>query len=115
MTSLTMPPMPQLSNEFITDGTDTAIYTGKMIPNLFCGKQRAAATLNCTSAENCKCVPAGTKVRCEFPPSDVAGEFSHIELELPVERLSWELKKGKDAAPTAKIPNLVSSETLEIL
>uniref|UniRef100_A0A7I4XZ14 DUF1758 domain-containing protein n=1 Tax=Haemonchus contortus TaxID=6289 RepID=A0A7I4XZ14_HAECO len=52
MTSLTMPPTPQLNSAFITNGYDTAVWTSTITPNLLCESQSAAETLNCTFSEN---------------------------------------------------------------
>ncbi|KAK6061117.1 hypothetical protein COOONC_01218, partial [Cooperia oncophora] len=74
MTSLTMPPTPQLNSAFITDGYDTAIWTNTITPK---------------PKINCQCAAAKSKVRCECPSYDVAGEFNHIPRKLPVRTPFW--------------------------
>ncbi|KAK6041124.1 hypothetical protein COOONC_21368 [Cooperia oncophora] len=110
MTLLTLPPIPKLNSEFVTDGVDTAILTQSLTPTLKCASRMDAEALNCTFKENCVCTPAEFKVICECEDPDIAKEFDQIQQKLPIKTAYWELSKPKEAPLTAKIPQMVSSE-----
>ncbi|KAL6734959.1 hypothetical protein Aduo_005445 [Ancylostoma duodenale] len=55
MTAITLPPLPGLSTEFITDGRDVAISNNPFTPDLLCVSWRHARDMNCTLEDDCRC------------------------------------------------------------
>ncbi|KAK5966975.1 Integrase catalytic domain-containing protein [Trichostrongylus colubriformis] len=111
MTSVSLPPTPLLHSHFITNGQETSIWDRDKIPNLICASQKDAVQSNCSIAEDCRCAPAESKIKCECSTINVEEEFNHLEAKLPIKSAAWELAtRKKDNKVIAKIPDMVSAD-----
>uniref|UniRef100_A0A7I4Z0U8 Phlebovirus_G2 domain-containing protein n=1 Tax=Haemonchus contortus TaxID=6289 RepID=A0A7I4Z0U8_HAECO len=110
MTSVSLPPTPLLHSYFISNGHETSIWDKSRVPNLICISPKRAANLDCSVAEDCRCEPAESKVKCECSTIDVEKEFDHLEAKLPIRSPVWELSTSEDSTVTAKILDMVSAD-----
>uniref|UniRef100_W6NFA3 Zinc finger and Integrase domain containing protein n=1 Tax=Haemonchus contortus TaxID=6289 RepID=W6NFA3_HAECO len=110
MTDISIPPMPSLANEFITDGKDVALWQNHIKPNLLCSTAEQARKLNCSFYDDCTCNAAENIAKCVCSDHDVEGEFQKIRNKLPIRTAAWEMSKRFDNLVTAKITDMVSAD-----
>ncbi|EYB91440.1 hypothetical protein Y032_0206g1994 [Ancylostoma ceylanicum] len=110
MTAVTLPPLPNLSKEFVTDGRDVAIWNNPFTPDLLCASWRHARDMNCTLKDDCRCHAAENSVSCACPTKDILAYFKQLNLVLPVKTASWELSRRLNETVTAKISQMVSAD-----
>ncbi|RCN31875.1 hypothetical protein ANCCAN_22331 [Ancylostoma caninum] len=110
MTSLSLPPIPSLNTDFITDGHDTSLWTSTLKPHLLCISKENATSAQCAFTEDWQCDAAESKVKCHCSGFPIEREFSKVERKLPLKTASWELSQRHDHTIIAKIPSMVSAE-----
>ncbi|KAK5969605.1 hypothetical protein GCK32_015089 [Trichostrongylus colubriformis] len=115
MTDVSLPPTPALSEEFITDGTDIAIWRNNLKPSLICSTAERALQMRCLFQDDCVCVGAENSARCTCSDHDLEEEFRQISNKLPVKTTAWEMSKRADNSVIAKISHMVSADfTVEL-
>ncbi|KAK5986214.1 hypothetical protein GCK32_016755 [Trichostrongylus colubriformis] len=115
LNTLTMPPTPELSSTFITDGSQIAMWNHGNSPTLICDSKEAARTLNCSLQSNCLCEPAEAKVNCLCSNLNITSVFeSEVENRLPIRRpwLNFYAAKDDPSTVAATVPSLVTAELL---
>ncbi|VDL63266.1 unnamed protein product [Nippostrongylus brasiliensis] len=110
MTSISLPPIPTLNTDFITDNTDIAIWDSSTTPDLICLSESYARSLNCTLRDDCTCNGAENSVHCECSHNNVEEHFHQLNKQLPVKTPAWEIRKRADGTVQAKILQMVSAD-----
>ncbi|VDO64133.1 unnamed protein product [Heligmosomoides polygyrus] len=110
MTSLSLPPLPVLSQRFISNYKEIAIWPNKNMPALLCETYDKAANLSCVVHDNCRCEPAEVKVRCECEMAKIASAFSNIESKLPVHYPGLQFFTANSTQVVAKFRDTASAE-----
>ncbi|CAJ0601117.1 unnamed protein product [Cylicocyclus nassatus] len=108
MTTIALPPTPTLGDMFITDGEETSIWQEPFETDLFCSTWQKANSSDCILRDSCQW-PAESWVNCQCLSKDLTQEFNRVDLKLPVQRSSGELRIFEGIL-TAKIPQMVSAE-----
>ncbi|KAK6023885.1 hypothetical protein OSTOST_10317 [Ostertagia ostertagi] len=89
LSSVTVTPTPALQTWFITEGNNTARWTGSNIPTLECPSKKAAKVLDCEIHTNCRCQPAEDKMNCICTDTNITKDFnSELRNRLPL-RYPW--------------------------
>ncbi|KAK5982288.1 hypothetical protein GCK32_016815, partial [Trichostrongylus colubriformis] len=115
MTSVTMPPTPELSSAFISDGFNLAVWKHSIMPSLVCDSEEAARELNCSTNSDCVCEPAESKINCLCNDVNITDVFENeLENRLPARRpwVLFEQSKEDRSSVTATIPSFVSVELI---
>ncbi|KAK6030782.1 hypothetical protein OSTOST_03074 [Ostertagia ostertagi] len=116
LSSVTVTPTPALQTWFITEGNNTARWTGSNIPTLECPSKKAAKVLDCEIHTNCRCQPAEDKMNCICTDTNITKDFnSELRNRLPL-RYPWiefEEYHPKEELNTVKaIPTRLSTAEL---
>ncbi|KAK5968969.1 hypothetical protein GCK32_003874 [Trichostrongylus colubriformis] len=118
LSSLTVPPTPILNTQFITNGEETAIWSGHHPLTMECESRENAKNLSCSVTHNCICQPAELRILCSCTDNNITALFkTTLETRLPV-RQPWvffDNSKREAASVSALVPTLVTAELLVTL
>ncbi|KAK6046454.1 hypothetical protein COOONC_16042 [Cooperia oncophora] len=83
LSALSLPPLPLLNTQFITDSRRVAMWRTTAKPALQCWNFTSAQNLQCPVSENCVCQPAETRANCRCKDLPVGLLFNDLKNQLP--------------------------------
>ncbi|EPB66843.1 integrase core domain protein [Ancylostoma ceylanicum] len=109
LSSLSLPPIPLLSSNFLTDGTHTALAPLNYDPPLKCSTWENAKNMTCEVEENCKCAPAEVRMLCDCRDLNLTAHVLNPEYQLPILRPNLEFRT-RHKLPIARIRQSPTAE-----
>ncbi|KAK6743256.1 hypothetical protein RB195_010486 [Necator americanus] len=115
LNTVTIPPTPELTSTFISDGSQIALWRYDTATSLVCDSEEAAITMNCSMNSICVCEPAESTVNCACKNINITKIFkTEVENRLPARRpwINSAAARHDPSTLSAPIPSFLTAELL---
>ncbi|KAK6017718.1 zinc knuckle, partial [Ostertagia ostertagi] len=113
LSSVTIPPTPDLQSHFISNGAEIALWEETSKVTLQCKSIQQARELDCDVFDRCICQPAENRIRCVCEDLNITSGFhDQLDRRLPVRRPWITFRATFNNSVAALIPSLVTAEIL---